>query len=119
MPNDSYTQQALAGDPNFRGRVRAALSSVAWQIEGEAASVPNQANRLRYAKQVIRNLDFETTTIVPTFVMRPNVINFPTSFAYDFVTQVGFVKTEAADADLTSQLFTDWDQLAAAAGFSG
>jgi hypothetical protein len=117
MPNDSYTQSALADDQKFRSRVRAALSSVAWQVQAEAPATPNHANRDRYAQQVVRQLDTEVAVILPSFVMRPNVFNFTTSFNYDFKTRIGFVESATGDPDIQSQLMSDWDRMAAAAGF--
>jgi len=117
MPNDAYTQSALADDTKFRSRVRSALSSVAWQIQGEDPATANHANRDRYAQQVVRALDTEVAVILPSFVMRPNVFNFPTSFLYDFKTRIGFVESATGDPDIQSQLMSDWDLMAAAAGF--
>jgi hypothetical protein len=116
--NDSFTQQALAADPFFRQRVRSAMSTVAWQIINEADSVANHDARLNYARQVVRSLDSEVTVMLPNFVFRPNVINFETTHEFDFPTQIGQVVTAAGDADLMSQIATDWDDLAAAAGFT-
>jgi hypothetical protein len=115
--NDSFTQQALAADPHFRQRVRSALSTVAWQVEDEAESTANHTARIAYARQVIRSLDSEVTVLLPNFVSRPNVMNFATSHEFDFATQIGQTITAAGDADLMSQINTDWDDLAAAAGF--
>lgn len=115
--NDSYTQQALAADPSFRKRVRSALSTVAWQIVDEDAATPNHDARLGYARQVVRSLDSEVNVMLPNFVFRPNVNNFATSHVFDFPTQIGQTITAAGDADLMSQINTDWDDLAAAAGF--
>src|SRR4030095_6043678 len=115
MPNDAYTQQALAMDAQFRRRVRSSLSAVAWQVENEAPATPNHANREKYAQQVIRQLDSELSIILPSFVMRPNVFNFDTTYHFDFPTLVGQVVSASGDADIMSQLATDWDDLAAAA----
>ena len=117
MPNDAYTQSALADDAKFRSRVRSALSSVAWEIQVEDPGTPNHANRDRYAQQVVRALDVEVAVVLPAFVMRPNIFNFTTSFTYDFKTRIGFVESATGDADMRSQLMTDWDRMAAAAGF--
>lgn len=117
MPNDSFTQQALAADPHFRQRVRSALSTVAWQVETEDPGTANHDHRIGYSRQVIRNLDGELTVLLPNFVFRPNVLNFETSYVFEFEFQAGQVVTAAADADLMSQIATDWDELAAAAGF--
>lgn len=117
MANNSFTQAALAADAQFRKRVRSALDTIAWQVEGEVDTTPNHTARLAYAQQVIRNLDGETTVILPSIVHRPNVMNFETSYLFDFEFQVGQVVSASGDADLLSQIATDWDALAAAAGF--
>lgn len=117
MANDAFTQQALAADPHFRGRVRSAMSSVSWQIINEVDTTTNHEQRVGYARQVIRQLDTEVSVILPSFVMRPNVFQFATAAVYDFRNQVNEVTTAAGDPDLESQLNTDWDDLAAAAGF--
>lgn len=118
MANDSYTQTALANDTYFRKRVSTAMSSVAWQITNEDPATPNHSQRVAYARQVIRNLSAEVNTIMPSFVMRPNVNNFPTTYEFDWVLAAGFVASAASDADLQSQLFTDWDVMAGGAGYA-
>jgi hypothetical protein len=117
MPNDARTQQVLAQDLHFRSRVRNALTTVAWQILDEAPDAVNHDSRAKYANLVLRNADAETSAVVPGFVNRPNVFQFDTSYLYDFDTAAGHVATAAGDADLMSQLATDWDDMAAAAGF--
>lgn len=117
MANDAYTQSALADDAKFRSRVRSAMSSVAWQVQAEDPATPNHANRNRYAQQAVRALETEVAVILPAFVMRPNVFNFPTTFTYDFKTRIGFVESATGDPDIQSQLMSDWDAMAAAAGF--
>lgn len=118
MANDAFTQQALAADPFFKKRVRSAMSTVAWQIESESNTTPNHTNRVNYARQVIRQLENELNVIMPSFVMRPNVFSFATSYDYDFSTQVGQVVSATGDPDIQAQLASDWDQMAAAAGYS-
>jgi hypothetical protein len=118
MPNNAATQQTLAQDAHFRRRVKNALTTVAWQVVNEDVAIPNHVNREAYASQVIRQSDSEVTAIVPSFVNRPNVFNFDTTYVFDFESQTGHVATAAGDPDLESQLHTDWDDLAAAAGFA-
>jgi hypothetical protein len=118
MANDARTQQVLAQDLHFRSRVRNALTTVAWQILNEDPGASNHFNREKYANVVLRNADAETAAVVPSFVNRPNVFGFATSYVFDFDTASGHVATAAGDPDLLSQLATDWDDLAAAAGFS-
>jgi len=117
MPNDSATQQALANDVTFRRRVRSAMSTVAWQVQGEDVNTPNHQSRVNYADFVIRQLDSEVNAILPSLVFRPLVFNFETTYVYDFPLQTGAVVSAAGDLDLQSQLVSDWDDLAAAAGF--
>jgi hypothetical protein len=45
------------------------------------------------------------------------VNNFETTYIFDWVTRTGYVSTGAADTDIQSQLLSDWDQMAAAAGY--
>lgn len=107
--NNSYTQQALAADSHFHKRLTAALAAVAWQVIAEAENTPNHEQRKNYARTtVLPNLSGVAVQIAPWIVMRPNVLNFSTS--YDFA--LGAVVTTSGDADLQSQLLTDWNVLA-------
>jgi hypothetical protein len=106
--NDAYSQQALAADPRFRLRLQNALANVAWQVLEEDPSTLHHAERATYATTVSANLFGAAASLAPSFVTRPNVMNFPTS--YDFT--VGATVTAAGDPDLESQLHTDWNMLA-------
>lgn len=108
MANDSYTQQALANDPNFRTRVEAALAKIAFQVFGEDPGTPNHAARKAYAQQVIASIPAQAARIAPWLVMRTNVFAFTTS--YDFARSA--VVTASGDPDIESQLATDWNILA-------
>jgi len=108
MPNDSYSQQALASYPNFQTRVRSALGNVAWQVLGEDPATPFHAERWTFAKNTINNLQATTPGICFWIVERPNVLNFATSYSFP----AGAVVTASGDADLESQLLTDWNMLA-------
>jgi hypothetical protein len=108
MANDSYTQQRLAADITFQGRVRSALANVAWSVLGEDPGTPNHAARETFARSVINSLTYAAQTVSAWLVERPNLLAFATT--YDFT--AGAVVTAATDADLESQLSTDWDVLA-------
>lgn len=117
MPNDSFTQQALAADPRFHLRLQNALSKVAWEILEEDPATPHHAERAAYAQRVTGSSAIPSPTsgpammaaqLAPSFVNRPNVFAFATS--YDFT--VGAVVTASGDPDIESQLHTDWDELA-------
>lgn len=108
MPNNSYTQQRLASDSNFQGRVRAAIASVAFQVLEESTVTPGHEQRATYARAVLPNLSQVAQAAAPWLVERPNLVQFETSF--DFPS--GAVITAAGDADIESQLLTDWNILA-------
>ena len=108
MANDSLTQQALSTSVHFHRRVGAALSTVAWQVINEAESVPGHATRAAYARSILNFIDQQARAIAPWLVQRPNLFAFATS--YDF--SAAAIVTAAGDADIESQLMTDWDDLA-------
>jgi hypothetical protein len=107
MANDSFTQQALAANASFQTRVRNALATVAWQVLNEDPATANNAARVLYARSVIYNLQAAAVQIAPWLVDRPNLFQFETSF--DFPSND--VVTASGDADIESQLATDWNVL--------
>jgi hypothetical protein len=108
MANDSFTQQALAADPRFRQRLENALGKVAWEVLNEDSSVLHHAERATFANRVIANPRDTAFQLASSFVGRPNVFQFETT--YNFT--VGGVITAAGDVDIESQLHTDWNALA-------
>ncbi len=112
MANDAFTQQALAADHRFVTRVSNSYGKVAWEVLNEDPGVPNHAQRAQFAQRVTQNPFQMAQQLAPSFVNRPNVINFATS--YDFI--IGGTVTAASDADLESQLHSDWDDLAGVLG---
>lgn len=108
MPNDSFTQQALAADGRFQQRLQNALTKVAWQVLEEDPSTLHHAERAAYASRVNTSPQSTAQQLAPSFVNRPNVFSFATS--YDFT--VGGTVTTSGDPDIESQLLTDWDKLA-------
>jgi len=108
MANDSYTQQRLGADPNFQERVRACLMTAAWQVLGEPTNTPDHAQRAQFARVVINSPNQQTQSIATWVVMRPNVMLFETSYNF----QAGAIISATGDADITSQLLTDWNFMA-------
>jgi hypothetical protein len=108
MANDSTTQQRLAADQAFQGRVRSAIATVAFQVLNEDPASPNHDKRVTYARNVIANLTYAAQGAAAWIVERPNLMGKTTS--YDFPS--GAIVTDATDADLESQVATDWDVLA-------
>lgn len=112
MANDAFTQQALADDRRFQQRLENAMGKVAWEVLNEDAATANHAQRAAYANRVISQPQQMAMQLAPSFVGRPNIFNFETS--YNFA--VGGTVTAAGDADIESQLHTDWDKLAGVIG---
>jgi hypothetical protein len=109
VANSSYTQQALASETSFHGRVRAALAVVAFQVIDENPATPGHAEREAYARNtVLQNLTNVAVQIAPWLVQRTNLMAADTT--YDFAS--GIVVTAATDGAIESQIATDWNVLA-------
>lgn len=116
MPNDFYTQYALANDQGFRRRVRGALGIIATTRLTTATTDPKYQARAVYARQVLANLDAAVNGIVGWLVMRPNLLNDGSGKITSFTHDLGIpcAVTTATDQDIQSQLDSDWDFLAGA-----
>jgi hypothetical protein len=110
--NDAYSQQALAADPRFQKRLQSSLTKVAWQVLEEDPSTLHHAERADYAHTVNQNPQQTAVALAPSFVNRPNVLNFETSYNF----QVGGTVTASGDPDIESQLMTDWNKMAGVTG---
>lgn len=108
MANDSYSQQSLAIDQNFRLRVQNALATVAFQVLNEDAATPGHDGREAYARNVIANLGGAAQSVAGWLVDRPNLLGATTS--YDFSARA--TVTDAADAAIESQIASDWNLIA-------
>jgi hypothetical protein len=108
MPNNAFTQQSLAADQRFQKRLQNALTKIAWQVLEEDPSTLYHAERAAYAHTVTEQTQQTASQIAPSFVNRPNVFSFETSYSFE----VGGTVTAAGDPDLESQLMSDWNKLA-------
>lgn len=108
MANTAYTQQALADETSFRLRLQNALTKVAWEVRDEVASVAHYAERQAYANRVINDPLNTAIGLSPSFVNRPNIFQFETT--YDFAMRSAV--TASGDLDIESQVRTDWNKLA-------
>lgn len=113
MPNTAFTQLALSSDVGFRLRIKAALLAKAANVLGESTGISNHGGRVAYANKVIANPDLHAEQVARFLVMRPNVNNFSTTCEFQQASVI--VVNACGDADLESQILTDWDWLAAAA----
>lgn len=106
MPNDAFSQLALAADSKFLTRLKAACLVVAEQVIAEDSGTANHPARLALAVTVLRT-PTRSADFAQFLVMRPNVLGFVTS--YSFIDAA--ILTASTDADLQSQLATDWNTL--------
>lgn len=108
MANTSFTQQALAADSNFRLRLKNALAKIAWQVLNEPTNTPKHAERSTFSRGVLGNLDGFAAQISSSIVIRTNLFAFATTLSETS----GHIVTAAGDADIESQLATDWNDMA-------
>lgn len=108
MANDAFSQQALAADARFQKRLENALGRVAWQVLQEDPATLHHAERAGFANRVITSPQQMAYQLASSFVGRPNVINFETSYNFSIPGTV----TASTDADIEAQLMTDWNQMA-------
>lgn len=108
MANNAFTQQALAADPRFRLRLQNALMKVAWEVLEEDPATPDHVPRAQYARSVTNAPQQAAMQLAPSFVGRPNVFQFETSYSFE----VGATVTASGDPDIESQLMHDWSDMA-------
>ena len=109
MATTARTQFFLAGDPHFRTRLRNAGSVIAWQVLDEDPGTANHTQRANYARNVLSNLDVWAAQQSASIVTRTN-LNTPEETTFDY--DIGAHVTTATDAEIESQLATDWNDLA-------
>lgn len=108
MANTAYTQQALAAETSFRLRLQNAMTKVAFVVLEEDTATGHHTERAAYAQRVINDPMNMAIGLVSSFVNRPNVFQFETTFDFE----MHAVVTASGDADIESQLATDWNLLA-------
>lgn len=112
MSNNSITQLRLAGDPNFKDRLRGAFLAVAVNVLFEDPGTANHTARAAFAATIIGSPDQLAQAVnqfAPLVAMRGNIIAYATSYNFD----IPAVVSATGDADIQSQLNTDWNILAA------
>jgi hypothetical protein len=108
MANNAYTQQALSLQPSFHLRLQNALTKVAFQVMSEPTDTPYYTQRVSYAQRVINQPSQTAVSLASSFVNRPNLLAFETSYNFE----MREVVTASGDADIESQIYTDWNMLA-------
>lgn len=108
MANTAIQQQRLAQAEHFRQRVKSCLSSVAFMVISEGKGDPTAEQRYNFARSVMQNLDSFSVSTVSWLVERPNLLAATTGYDYD----IPSVISDATDAAIESQLYSDWNVLA-------
>jgi hypothetical protein len=106
MASTSLELSALGNDAQFRARVQSLLVQQAATVYAEAPAVPD--TRRAFAKQVLNNPSAFAVTIATVIANRPNLI--AQTVTYDW--NNGRPVTDATDAQIASQIATDWSMLA-------
>lgn len=97
---------ALGNDSQFRLRIQSLLVQQAGVVYAEVGD-PNHATRVIFAKQVNNNAAQVAQNVAAVIVNRTNLVAATTT--YNFAT--GHIETSATDAQIQSQLATDWNML--------
>ena len=101
-------QQRLAESPHFLQRVTQSLANVAFQVIGEGRDTPTEVIRYNYARLVTQQTTAIAAQTVTWLVQRPNLLSETTSYNFD----IPAVVTSATDAEIESQLSSDWNIMA-------
>jgi hypothetical protein len=109
VANTAIQQQRLAESAHFHDRVKSAFANVAFQVIAQGRDDATEIKRYDYARKVLESLDAVTDSTVGWLVQRTNLTDPKvTSYDWDIPSPV----TNATDADIQSQLMTDWNVLA-------
>lgn len=103
--DNAALQMRLANDPNFQSRISYILMREAFIVLNESTSVPNHANRFAFALRVkdsVSNIISNGYAIA--LVGRPNLVAEVTTCDGE-----GICTTSATDAEIASQIATDWN----------
>jgi len=95
---------ALGNDAKFQQRVKSLLVQQAAVVYAEG---PGNAQRFAYAKQILQGA-INYVNVTQVLVNRTNLV--ASAVTYNFAS--GNVVTDATDAAISSQIFTDWNILA-------
>lgn len=98
---------ALGKDNHFRERVRTNFYIVAGEVYAESTSVAGHAARSLFASKIMTN-QVDGGSFAPALAQRTNVVAEDTSYNFDEQR----VETTATDAELRSQISTDWNMFA-------
>lgn len=94
----------LSTDTNFKNKVLALAKQFAITVYNEDPNTPQHANRVGLAKNMLNG----TIDISSIIANGPNLI--ASNITFDF--SDGFIKTDAIDAAISSQIATYWNMIA-------
>jgi hypothetical protein len=98
---------ALGIDNDFRQRVRALFLLEAGVVYSESGATPNHAARALFASKIVQNPS-TADNLAPALAQRTNLV--ASAVTYNFDAQR--VQSDATDAEIRSQIATDWNMFA-------
>jgi hypothetical protein len=98
---------ALGNDADFRARVRALFYLEAGVVYAEDPGTANHAARALFASKIVNNT-IDAGSLAPALAQRTNLSSETVTYNFDDQR----VETSATDAEIRSQIATDWNMFA-------
>lgn len=100
-------QIALGNDADFRARVRVLMLQEAGAVYGESGATPNHSARANFASSLVKNPGL-CDAFASVLATRTNLAASEVTYNFDDLR----VETDATDAEIKSQIATDWNLFA-------
>lgn len=108
--DNATLQMKLAQQTAFQQRIAFLLMKEAFVVLAESAGTSNHANRFNFALLVRNNVNSVIQNgYAIAIVGRPNLISETTTCTIDAETNAETCVTSATDAEISSQIATDWN----------
>lgn len=98
---------ALGDDAAFRERIRALFLLEGGIVYAESGATPNHAARALFASKIAQNPG-TADALAPALVQRTNLVGSAVTYNFD----ARRVESDATDAEIRSQIATDWNYFA-------
>lgn len=98
---------ALGNDSDFRQRVRALFYLEAGVVYAENSGTANHAARALFASKIATGV-IDAGSLAPALAQRTNLTSSTVTFNFD----AQRVESDATDAEIRSQIATDWNYFA-------
>jgi hypothetical protein len=98
---------ALGNDSDFRQRITTLFLLEAGVVYGESGATPNHAARALFASNIAKQPSI-AASLAPALATRTNISGSTVTYNFD----AQRVETDATDAEIRSQIATDWNLFA-------